>query len=482
MKSSIKKSISIFLAIVTLFSVFATFSITSSAAVMANSFTPRYNIPNKNDTWITAYNTSNNCTRYCYGRISEILNCDATSILGARPGAGSFPTILNKAGYKYGSTPKLGAVMCTSGHVAIVESIDLNNGTILISEGDSYTDVSKDRKTEKSLVDGKSVMGYSTLTRESGKGHGTWFALRRIAINYSAKYYYIVNECPYFNSTALLKNDYNLIQVKFTVNNPTNAKITEFRTQIRKKGQTKWSGFKKTGNTTKSVINKTSTISASGGCKYTIADNTTYEIRGIVISGNKSYYSAITQVTTPARINIGNTTVNTYKTKFTDSNISTNNLIKVYYNGVQLKKGTDYKLSKDSVKSIGKHKITITGIGKYKASRTVTVTIYPKTPTLNSLSYSSVTGRISLKWDRVADCTKQQIAISKSSSFSSSNTALLAVDQSKQSCSIYAFKINGKDNHVQKGKTYYIKMRAYKIVDGERIYGKWGSVKSIKCK
>lgn len=33
-----------------------------------------------------------------------------------------------------------------------------------------------------------------------------------------------------------------------------------------------------------------------------------------------------------------------------------------------------------------------------------------------------------------------------------------------------------------KGKKYYVKVRAYKNVNGKKVYGKWSSVKSVKCK
>ena len=33
-----------------------------------------------------------------------------------------------------------------------------------------------------------------------------------------------------------------------------------------------------------------------------------------------------------------------------------------------------------------------------------------------------------------------------------------------------------------KGKTYYVKVRAYKTVDGKKVYGAWSSVKSVKVK
>ena len=35
---------------------------------------------------------------------------------------------------------------------------------------------------------------------------------------------------------------------------------------------------------------------------------------------------------------------------------------------------------------------------------------------------------------------------------------------------------------LKKNKTYYVKVRAYKNVDGKRVYGKWSDVKRVKCK
>ena len=33
-----------------------------------------------------------------------------------------------------------------------------------------------------------------------------------------------------------------------------------------------------------------------------------------------------------------------------------------------------------------------------------------------------------------------------------------------------------------KGRKYYVKVRAYKNVNGRKVYGKWSNVKSVKCK
>ena len=35
---------------------------------------------------------------------------------------------------------------------------------------------------------------------------------------------------------------------------------------------------------------------------------------------------------------------------------------------------------------------------------------------------------------------------------------------------------------LEKGKTYYVRVRAYKKVSGKKLYGKWSKVKKIRIK
>lgn len=81
-----------------------------------------------------------NCVAYAYGRIYE-MNGEAPLINHGSAGDWYY---INKANgyYAYGSEPKLGAVACWSGHVAIVEAIN-EDGSITISEshwGGTYFD------------------------------------------------------------------------------------------------------------------------------------------------------------------------------------------------------------------------------------------------------------------------------------------------------------------------------------------------------
>ena len=187
-----KRKISLVLVFVIVLTIMAPLEV--KAAVYVSSFTPRLSVPTASDTWMVKYNVSNNCTRYAYARISEILNRDATSLLGVRPGADGFPSLLQNAGYTASSTPKAGSVMCTSGHVAIVESVDTSSGYLIVSEGHSWTDMSGNSNLYNGIcvVNGSGVLGYSTLTE--GSRHGTWFDLRKIYYpNTTAKYYSLVS-------------------------------------------------------------------------------------------------------------------------------------------------------------------------------------------------------------------------------------------------------------------------------------------------
>ena len=84
--------------------------------------------------WPTNYNEGN-CTWYAFGRASEISGHKITYI--GSWDAGSWWTKCNEESRK-GSIPKVGAIICWSHHVAIVEEL-YSDGTMLISESSAGT-------------------------------------------------------------------------------------------------------------------------------------------------------------------------------------------------------------------------------------------------------------------------------------------------------------------------------------------------------
>ncbi len=114
-----------------------------------NGYEPRLTAPNSSipyySTKLNVYHQTGtpmpNCVAYAYGRIYE-MNGEAPLI--THGSAGDWYGMNKAAGYyDYGSEPKVGAVACWSGHVAIVEKVH-KNGSVTISEshwGGTYFDV-----------------------------------------------------------------------------------------------------------------------------------------------------------------------------------------------------------------------------------------------------------------------------------------------------------------------------------------------------
>ena len=116
-----KKLVSLLLVVAIVFSLMAGMNVNSFAA-----FSPRFSAPAKSG-WYANY-SRNNCVAYARCRANEILGYSVNWASG-NGGQGFW----NTSGFQHGSTPKLGAVACWSGHCAVVESI--NGSNIVLSEG-----------------------------------------------------------------------------------------------------------------------------------------------------------------------------------------------------------------------------------------------------------------------------------------------------------------------------------------------------------
>lgn len=81
--------------------------------------------------------------------------------------------------------------------------------------------------------------------------------------------------------------------------------------------------------------------------------------------------------------------------------------------------------------------------------------------------------KIKGKWDKIDGASGYQIYYSKSKNFK--NLSAKKIVKGGKTTSYV-----GKN--FTKGKKYYVKVRAYKNVNGKKVYGKWSNVKSVKCK
>ena len=93
--------------------------------------------------------------------------------------------------------------------------------------------------------------------------------------------------------------------------------------------------------------------------------------------------------------------------------------------------------------------------------------------TLNLKLSAQKGAKIKAKWDNVKGASGYQIYYSRNKNFKK-----LAAKKTVKGGKTKSYV--GKN--FTKGKKYYVKVRAYKNVNGKKVYGKWSNVKSVKCK
>ena len=89
--------------------------------------------------------------------------------------------------------------------------------------------------------------------------------------------------------------------------------------------------------------------------------------------------------------------------------------------------------------------------------------------TLNSIKKSG--SKIKVAWKKVSGVSGYEVYISKSKN--GTYTKAMKITSST--------KVSAVSKKLAKGK-YYVKIRAYKNVDGKKVYGKFSNVKSVTIK
>ncbi len=136
--------------------------------------------------------------------------------------------------------------------------------------------------------------------------------------------------------------------------------------------------------------------------------------------------------------------------------------------GNALKKDKDYtvKYTKKRTKP-GKYTVTVTFKDKYSGTQILEFTIVPAKIKLEGAVSGSAA--VTLNWKKHADVTGYEVSYSTSEKFKKAKTATVK-DGSAKKTTIKKLK---------KGTKYYFKVRAYKTIDGKKIYGAWSAVKSV---
>lgn len=138
--------------------------------------------------------------------------------------------------------------------------------------------------------------------------------------------------------------------------------------------------------------------------------------------------------------------------------------VTTYY--IFLEKGRDYSVTYKNNTKIGKATVTVKGKGDYVGTQSVTYKIVPQSVGIKTLERAKK--MITVRTSKAAGGCSYQIAYkeskSKSWKYTTSKTTNKAI------------------KHLRSGKIYFVKVRAYKKVDGRQYSGAWSKVKKIKVK
>ena len=140
--------------------------------------------------------------------------------------------------------------------------------------------------------------------------------------------------------------------------------------------------------------------------------------------------------------------------------------VTVTLNGKTLKKNTDYTVTYKNNKKIGKASVIVKGKGKYLKSKTATFKILPKKVT--KLALTAGTKSLKLTYKKVSGGVKYKVAY--------------RVKGAKK-WTYKTFKTNKVTlKKLKSGKTYQVKVRAFKVVKGKTYSGKWSKIGKAKVK
>ena len=118
-------------------------------------------------------------------------------------------------------------------------------------------------------------------------------------------------------------------------------------------------------------------------------------------------------------------------------------------------------------KEIGKYTVTVTFKERYVGEYVLTYSIVPRKTSIVDLVEKDDAFKV--KWNKVDEAGWYEIRYSTTSDFSK-NVNTKRVSNKYTSSTVRELKSD---------TTYYVKMRTYKKVDGERIYSGWTAVEAV---
>lgn len=211
------------------------------------------------------------------------------------------------------------------------------------------------------------------------------------------------------------------------------------------------------------------------GVDYTVSyvNNLNAGTASVIVSGIGAYSGTVAKNFTinPIALDSSNANVRLSKSKFKYDGTQKKPTVAVYDTNGNRLSSDNYTLKYSGNANPGKKKVTITLTGNYSGTIVEYYNVIPKTQTISSVKSPSYK-RLKVSWKKDSTVSGYQIQYSTYKNFSS-NKKLITVSKSNTSKTIKTS---------QSGKTYYVRLRAYKTIDGKKVYGSWSKVKSVKVK
>ena len=132
-------------------------------------------------------------------------------------------------------------------------------------------------------------------------------------------------------------------------------------------------------------------------------------------------------------------------------------------------KATDYKVSYSSNTKVGTAHVKVTGIGNFNGTRTLTFKIVPSKQTIKKLS--SGKKKLTVTY-RYSPSTGYQVSYSTNSKYKNAKTLTVTS----------AATTTKTISKLKSGKKYYVKVRTYKTIRGEKYYSPYSSSRTVTVK
>ncbi len=228
---------------------------------------------------------------------------------------------------------------------------------------------------------------------------------------------------------------------------------------------------------TGSAIKPTVTLTNTNGTKlkeftdYKVSykNNTAIGKATVTITGLGKYTSSIKKTFTIVAADISSATAKTEFERYDYTGAAITPTVKVTFNSKELQEGVDYTLAFSSNTEIGRGLVTITGIGNFSGTLTTDFDIIPKRQTISKVSSPS-DRTIAVTWKTDAQADGYEVHYSSKDSFYGGIYVKVQDNGTSQTSFQSGLVI---------GRTYYIRLRSYKIINGTTIYGEWSEGVSL---